>query len=463
MHKSASPIIATACFLCHGQPIGINTEYFDNTPDGFPMAEDGTTIEYNETRTLADLDNTSLSDGFSWYFDYKNPRHGNTKEYEFRITKDTSGGSNLGAGNVYHCAINTNNVANTGDYVSSITVYYTGYADQTDTHCNGIFSGDYPGDPADDARSTYSLPGHSSIETQRPLEFRSDASTAQGTQGVGFIYDETNDELRLVHFGHTFGSTNHPETTMPSGYTPEVYSDVLYYGEVTRNEYWITLTNGSSTTAYTYDYASESWSSEYAGGIATGASEDGSYLVGLKYNTLNSRWESFILGPSTYTALATQSGYDIELFDINDLGIAVGRATDLSNNDVFPVTWDSANDELEIYDGDYDSDSSPDYLGLTLGRITDSGFGLYETSGGDKASYTLKQLYTTTPEDCPADMNSDGELTWFDISSFMSQYNDPDAGIDFNRDGVINYFDVSAFTSAYNGGCSGYDDPEPMP
>lgn len=54
---------------------------------------------------------------------------------------------------------------------------------------------------------------------------------------------------------------------------------------------------------------------------------------------------------------------------------------------------------------------------------------------------------------CPADLNGDGNLDFFDVSVFLTAYNAQDAAADFNDDGLFNFFDVSAFLSAFNAGC----------
>ena len=59
----------------------------------------------------------------------------------------------------------------------------------------------------------------------------------------------------------------------------------------------------------------------------------------------------------------------------------------------------------------------------------------------------------TTPTQCPADLNGDGELNFFDVSAFLTAYNSMDPVADFTGDGMYNFFDVSAFLSAYNAGC----------
>jgi hypothetical protein len=54
---------------------------------------------------------------------------------------------------------------------------------------------------------------------------------------------------------------------------------------------------------------------------------------------------------------------------------------------------------------------------------------------------------------CPADLNSDGSLDFFDISAFLSAFTSEDPAADFNNDGSFNFFDVSAFLAAFTSGC----------
>ena len=54
---------------------------------------------------------------------------------------------------------------------------------------------------------------------------------------------------------------------------------------------------------------------------------------------------------------------------------------------------------------------------------------------------------------CPADLNDDGLIDFFDVSAFLSAYASMDPIADFNKDGVFDYFDVSVFLSDYAAGC----------
>ena len=75
---------------------------------------------------------------------------------------------------------------------------------------------------------------------------------------------------------------------------------------------------------------------------------------------------------------------------------------------------------------------------------------------GDDAWYIDDVAITTEfVEDtgCPADLNGDGMLNFFDVSEFLTAYNAMDPAADFNDDGVFNFFDVSAFLTDFNAGC----------
>ena len=54
---------------------------------------------------------------------------------------------------------------------------------------------------------------------------------------------------------------------------------------------------------------------------------------------------------------------------------------------------------------------------------------------------------------CPADMNGDGILNFFDISAFLSAFGAQEIAADMNQDGIYNFFDISAFLNAFGAGC----------
>lgn len=52
-----------------------------------------------------------------------------------------------------------------------------------------------------------------------------------------------------------------------------------------------------------------------------------------------------------------------------------------------------------------------------------------------------------------ADLTGDGELDFFDVSTFLVAFNAEDSVADLNSDGEFNFFDVSEFLVAYSQGC----------
>ncbi|MHA7812746.1 MAG: GC-type dockerin domain-anchored protein [Phycisphaerales bacterium] len=68
--------------------------------------------------------------------------------------------------------------------------------------------------------------------------------------------------------------------------------------------------------------------------------------------------------------------------------------------------------------------------------------------------YEVTALTTELPPvKCPADLTGDGILDFFDVSAFLSAFNNMDSDADFNNDGMFDFFDVSAFLNEYNAGC----------
>jgi len=69
-------------------------------------------------------------------------------------------------------------------------------------------------------------------------------------------------------------------------------------------------------------------------------------------------------------------------------------------------------------------------------------------------TYNLLTIFTTlVVETCPADMNGDGVLDFFDISAFLTAFGNQDPAADFSDDGVFDFFDISAFLTEFSAGC----------
>ena len=76
-------------------------------------------------------------------------------------------------------------------------------------------------------------------------------------------------------------------------------------------------------------------------------------------------------------------------------------------------------------------------------------------ANGDVTSLTGVQpgMYTIRALGCPGDLNGDGNLNFFDVSAFLTMYQNQHPQADLSGDGLFNFFDVSAFLVAYQGGC----------
>lgn len=80
---------------------------------------------------------------------------------------------------------------------------------------------------------------------------------------------------------------------------------------------------------------------------------------------------------------------------------------------------------------------------------SDFGDGSVVEAGVDAVSLSVAGCDAT----CPADLNGDGNLDFFDVSQFLTAFNAMDASADFNGDGNFDFFDVSAFLTVFNAGC----------
>ena len=54
---------------------------------------------------------------------------------------------------------------------------------------------------------------------------------------------------------------------------------------------------------------------------------------------------------------------------------------------------------------------------------------------------------------CPADLNNDNVLDFYDVSAFLANYIAQNPAADFNDDGQYNFYDVSAFLIQFQSGC----------
>lgn len=66
---------------------------------------------------------------------------------------------------------------------------------------------------------------------------------------------------------------------------------------------------------------------------------------------------------------------------------------------------------------------------------------------------TSVELSITGEFECPADLNGDCVLDFFDISAFLAAFSSSDPIADINEDGSFDFFDISAFLTEFSSGC----------
>lgn len=118
--------------------------------------------------------------------------------------------------------------------------------------------------------------------------------------------------------------------------------------------------------------------------------------------------------------------------------------------------WEDNGDFLVPDPGGYvlvtwDSPGSPAAITLTRnGRVLTCGLD-YDAFDGDINSLVRNQL--TWLLTCQADLDGDGELTFFDFLAFQNLFAAGDLGADFAFDGVLDFFDFIEFQEQFVLGC----------
>lgn len=70
----------------------------------------------------------------------------------------------------------------------------------------------------------------------------------------------------------------------------------------------------------------------------------------------------------------------------------------------------------------------------------------------DDVTY-LPSFVADPPNDCPADLNEDDQLNFFDVQIFLNSYVTQSPLADWNRDGFWNFFDLVLYLNDYSAGC----------
>ncbi len=110
----------------------------------------------------------------------------------------------------------------------------------------------------------------------------------------------------------------------------------------------------------------------------------------------------------------------------------------------FRTTWPSTGIALGQY-GFIDGDR------VVLGAIADDS----ACPPGEDCNSGAAFLFTLPPDlsSCPAELNNDCSLDFFDVQTFLNAFVAQDALADFNDDGVYDFADVQAYLNAYSAGC----------
>jgi arylsulfatase A-like enzyme len=99
--------------------------------------------------------------------------------------------------------------------------------------------------------------------------------------------------------------------------------------------------------------------------------------------------------------------------------------------------------ENELYDLSSDS--------LETNELIANGLSVSEQEAFDSLVSALNRLRGL--ESCSADLTGEGSLDFFDVSAFLTAFNQQDSVADFSNDGSFDFFDVSAFLAAFAAGC----------
>jgi len=124
------------------------------------------------------------------------------------------------------------------------------------------------------------------------------------------------------------------------------------------------------------------------------------------------------------------------------------------------VVTDSSNDTVSVFFQE-DNGLFADRISFSVGSLPrsvavgdlngDGGLDMVVMSSRSDGASILMNLCSTTA--CPADLNGDGTLNFFDVSIFIAALSAQDPIGDFTGDGRWNFFDVSAFLAAFAKGC----------
>lgn len=146
--------------------------------------------------------------------------------------------------------------------------------------------------------------------------------------------------------------------------------------------------------------------------VATGVSDDGTVVVGTNLYSQSPG------GPADGIVWTEQTGLVKALDYFNGLGFDIATTIDILG--MVTVSPDASTFVAEYY---------------------------------DSRTNRVGSMILSLPNPCQADLNKDGNLDFFDVSIFLSQFTSGDLSVDFNDSGNLDFFDVSVFLSLFSQGC----------
>lgn len=158
-------------------------------------------------------------------------------------------------------------------------------------------------------------------------------------------------------------------------------------------------------------------------------------------NSIVQGWTGSLAGAGTSSAdpmFADAANGDYSL-------LAGSSAIDMGDNDALPA------DVMDL-DGDGDTgEALPIDLAGAERRVDDPDTA---DTGVGAAPIVDAGAYEYQPEvTCQADVNGDGLLDFFDVSTFLAQFSAHNPAADLNGDGHFDFFDVSIFLNLFSSGC----------
>ncbi|MCF6238817.1 MAG: hypothetical protein L3J79_08415, partial [Candidatus Marinimicrobia bacterium] len=171
-------------------------------------------------------------------------------------------------------------------------------------------------------------------------------------------------------------------------------------------------------------------------------------FTGMEYESV--AYEFFLDGVSVGTTFDAQG-------ILGGTSEVATRAGTLTGDEYGFVTYYPVGTTFTTTDGDVFGMDSIEMV--AVGSIPPASLSYIRMGIGDedasdvRVSFSLPETTFVDFNFCPADLNGDGLLNFFDVSAFLQGFGNQDPASDFNGDGDFNFLDVSAFLQAFGAGC----------